>query len=123
MLAQRYPNAFDGIAASAPAINWNSLFMQDIYPSFLMDLIGEYPPSCEVDAITAAAIEACDMDDGVVDGIITNGDFNPMSMVGTIINCTNFGVPRRISPGAATVVQGAWSVAETEQLIHLVWGV
>jgi len=112
MLAQRYPDAFDGIAAAAPAINWNSMAMQDLYPSFLMDLLGEYPPSCEFDALTTAAIEACDGNDGIVDGIITDGEacnFDPMSMVGTTINCTNFGTERQISSAAAIVIQGAAS--------------
>ncbi|KAM0326339.1 hypothetical protein ACHAQA_006939 [Verticillium albo-atrum] len=115
MLAQQYPDAFDGIAAAAPAINWNNMAMQDMYPSFLMDLLGEYPPSCEVDALTAAAIEACDGKDGLVDGIITDSegcDFDPMAMVGTTINCTNFGTERQISLATATLVQGAWNGAK-----------
>ncbi|OIW22714.1 tannase-domain-containing protein [Coniochaeta ligniaria NRRL 30616] len=109
MLAQRYPEAFDGIAAAAPAINWNQFFIKDMYPSFLMDSLGAYPLSCEFNAITAAAIEACDAADGVVDGIITDEeacDFDPMSLVGTVINCTNFGVERPISSAAATIIQG-----------------
>ncbi|KAK3935404.1 putative feruloyl esterase [Diplogelasinospora grovesii] len=115
MLAQRYPDAFDGIAAAAPAINWNQFFVEDMYPSFLMDSLGAYPPSCEFNAITAAAIKACDAADGVVDGIITDEeacDFDPMSLVGTVINCTNFGAERPISSAAATIIQGAWSGAK-----------
>ncbi|KAM5352938.1 hypothetical protein ACJ41O_005660 [Fusarium nematophilum] len=115
MLAQRYPDAFDGIAASAPAINWNSMVIQGLYPLFVMDLIGEYPPSCEIDALTAAAVEACDGDDGIEDGIISDGracTFDPMSMVGKTIDCDNFNATRQISEAAAKVVQAAWSGAK-----------
>lgn len=111
-LAQRYPDAFDGIAASSPAINWNEFFMEDLWPLFVMDTLGEYPPSCEVDAITSAAVQACDGNDGVIDGIISDPNtcnFDPMSMVGTTINCTNFGVDRQVSLAAATIVQAAVS--------------
>ncbi|WYZ42469.1 hypothetical protein EsH8_VI_000168 [Colletotrichum jinshuiense] len=115
MLAQKYPNDYDGIAAAAPAINWNSIAMQNAYPAFLMDLLREYPPSCEIDALTAAAIKACDGDDGLMDGILSDigsCDFDPMSLVGTVINCTNFGTPREISLGAAQVISGAWDGAK-----------
>ncbi|KAL1848551.1 hypothetical protein Daus18300_013561 [Diaporthe australafricana] len=111
MLAQRYPDAFDGIAASAPAINWAEFFLSYWYPSVLMDQLEEYPPSCEIDAITAAAVEACDGLDGVVDNVISYPDlcdFDPASVVGQVINCTNFGDERPISAAAATLVQAAW---------------
>ena len=108
MLAQRYPDAFDGIAAAAPAINWNSFLVQDLWPSVLMDKLRAYPPSCEFDAITAAAIEACDAEDGVVDGVISHPEtckFDPMDIVGRTINCTNFGRNWTISSSAAEIVR------------------
>jgi feruloyl esterase len=122
MLAQQFPDAYDGIAASAPAINWNQLFVEDIWALFLMDTLGEYPPSCEIDAITDAALAACDGKDGVVDGVITdpeNCDFDAMSLVGTVINCTNFGVERPISSAAATVVQGVVSIQSMRSFLFL----
>jgi feruloyl esterase len=87
-----------------------------------MDTLGEYPPSCEIDAITDAALAACDGKDGVVDGVITdpeNCDFDAMSLVGTVINCTNFGVERPISSAAATVVQGVVSIQSMRSFIFL----
>ncbi|KAI1372152.1 tannase and feruloyl esterase-domain-containing protein [Hypoxylon crocopeplum] len=111
MLAQRYPDAYDGIAASAPAINWDKFFVSYLWPTYLMDSLGEYPPSCEIDALTEAAIDACDGLDGVSDGIIADPStctFDPTSLVGKVINCTNFGTERPISAAAATIVKGAW---------------
>ncbi|KAF4630690.1 hypothetical protein G7Y89_g7442 [Cudoniella acicularis] len=115
MLAQRYPDAFDGIAASSPAINWNQFLMGDFWPSFLMDRMRVYPPSCEIDAITAAAIATCDGKDGILDGVITDEvacDFDSLSLVGTVINCTNFGTSIQISEDAAKLVQEVWSGAK-----------
>ncbi|KAL6408596.1 tannase [Ilyonectria robusta] len=89
-LAQRYPDLFDGIAAAAPAINWNSLFVGGTYANFLMNLYGVYPPSCEIEALISAAIKACDGLDGVLDGIISDPgacDFDPVNLVGTRIEC------------------------------------
>ncbi|KAH6695644.1 tannase [Plectosphaerella plurivora] len=112
MMAQKYPDAFDGIAAAAPAINWISWAQQMEYSAFLMDQLNEFPPTCEFDALTAAAIETCDSADGLADGIITDATckFDPMSMVGTAINCT--GVEREVSQAAAIVMGGVWGGAK-----------
>jgi hypothetical protein len=112
MLAQRFPDAFDGIAASAPAINWNNFFIADFWPRFVMNELGEFPPSCEFDAITAAVLSTCDGNDGLVDGIITDPNsctFDVMSMVGQTINCTNFGTTRQISLAAANIIEATVS--------------
>ncbi|KAK6614730.1 hypothetical protein H4I96_01051 [Botrytis cinerea] len=76
MLAQRFPEAFDGIVASAPAINWT-----------------------------------CDGNDGLVDGIIADPDscdFDPTTLIGTTINCTETGKNFTISSGAAYLTQAMW---------------
>ncbi len=113
LLAQRYPEAYDGIAASAPAINWNKFFVSSLYSLFLMDSLNYAPPPCEISAFTAAAIAACDGNDGVLDCIISDAEsctFDPMSLVGTVIdNCTDFGTPLTITTEAATIVAGAVS--------------
>ncbi|KAF7857856.1 uncharacterized protein EAF02_011223 [Botrytis sinoallii] len=83
MLAQRFPEAFDGIAASSPAINWSGIFVGDLWAHVIMNTINIYPHTCEMQAITAAAIKACDANDGLVDGIIADPDscnFDPTSL-------------------------------------------
>ncbi len=112
MLAQRYPDAFDGIVASAPAINWNELFVLGLWPVSLMNDMGEYPRACEFQAVTSATIEACDGNDGIIDGVITDSDsciFDPKSLIGTIFNCTDTGENMQISSAAVTLVQKIWA--------------
>ncbi|KAH7186098.1 Tannase/feruloyl esterase [Fusarium flagelliforme] len=117
LLAQRYPEAYDGIAASAPGINWPQVFSGGLWGTFLMDKLGEYPPACEINAITDAALEACDGNDGVIDGVITDPnscDFKAATVVGTMVNCTELGSQRPVSSAAATIVQGVWDGAKYE---------
>ncbi|KAH7309650.1 Tannase/feruloyl esterase [Stachybotrys elegans] len=113
-LAQRYPEAFDGILAGAPgfhfprvaaAIEWSQQFMNEL---------NEYPRECEMDAITEAAVETCDGLDGAVDGIISfptecMQSFNPMDLVGNTIDCWSTGSSMEISRAAGLVVQATWN--------------
>ncbi|RDW75520.1 carboxylic ester hydrolase-10 [Coleophoma cylindrospora] len=112
MLAQKYPDAYDGIAASAPAINWNEFLYSDFFPTLVMNELKEFPAPCELDAITAAAIAACDGIDGVTDGVITNSSlcaFDPRSVVGAPLNCTDSTSITKISSAAAIVAEAAWT--------------
>ncbi len=63
--AQRYPKNYNGVLSAAPAINWASFLVTEIYGHVLMKELSYYPPACELDALTAAAIDACDELDGV----------------------------------------------------------
>ncbi|KAI0803634.1 putative feruloyl esterase [Xylaria sp. FL0064] len=113
MLAQRYPTLYDGIAAGAPAINWNKQLATAQWPQQFMNIIDSYPYGCELDAITAAAISVCDGLDGFVDGIIAEVDacltsFSPFQLVGAYINCTEADGMTPISSTAAKVVNATW---------------
>lgn len=85
MMAQRYPKAYDGILANAPAINWATLMVSNAWPQQLMNQMGAFPSRCELAAYSDEAIKACDALDGLVDGIIGAPelcDFDPHSLVG-----------------------------------------
>jgi len=110
MLAQRYPEAYDGIAASAPAINSARLFPALAWPQVMMQLNGQFPPICELDALTAGAVATCDPQDGVTDGLISDPaacSFDPFSMVGETVSCGN--KTTTISDAAATIANLTWT--------------
>ena len=109
MYAQRFPEDFDGITALFPAVNWNQRAALVAWPGFVMDQAGVHPPACEMYAITKAAIKACDLLDGVEDGLISRPDlctFDAHSVVGQAFDCE--GTPSTISKGAAIVTQATW---------------
>ncbi|KFX99219.1 hypothetical protein O988_03980 [Pseudogymnoascus sp. VKM F-3808] len=116
MMAQRYPEVYDGIAAAAPAINWNAFFTAVFWPQLVMNLVGEYPHGCELDELTAAGVSACDGLDGVVDGLVSNieaCDFDPFTLVGTVFNCSTTGTNITISKIAAEVANSTWAGPRT----------
>lgn len=109
MLAQRYPDDFDGLVAIFPAIDWTRFLFASVWPPFVMDKLNIYPPPCELSAFTNAAIASCDGLDGVEDGIISRMDlcaFDPHSVVGKEFDCD--GVPSTFSSGGATIAKAAW---------------
>ncbi|KAI9152328.1 sulfatase [Paramyrothecium foliicola] len=126
MLAQRYPDAYDGIAAAAPAIYIPELFMSNIWAHIVMEERGESPPGCEFEHIRAAAIRACDSLDGRVDGLISNEaacQFDPMTVVGQSLNCSDIGKMTVVSETAAIVAAAAWAGPRTPEGEFLWYGV
>ncbi|KAH9865466.1 hypothetical protein J1614_009050 [Plenodomus biglobosus] len=112
MAAQRYPDLFNGIAAAAPAIYYPQLFVSAFYPQQVMNEMGQYPRPCELDAMTQAAIQACDAQDGTQDGLIADPDachFDPFSLVGQDLACADTGSTIQISETAAKVAEASWN--------------
>lgn len=109
MLAQRYPEMYDGILGTAAAINWNDIFQFMLWPQIVMNQEGLFPSLCELEAIREAAIEACDELDGLKDGVIsadTKCAFDANDAVGRLYNCSGEYV--NVSEGAAQVANAAW---------------
>ncbi|EME84719.1 uncharacterized protein MYCFIDRAFT_42031 [Pseudocercospora fijiensis CIRAD86] len=112
MLAQRYPDAFDGVLAIAPAINWAHFLVAMYWPQQVMNQLGYYPPPCVLEAINQFAIEACDTLDGVADGIISDPrvcDFDATTAVGKSVSCN--GTQVSISKEVAIIANATWSGA------------
>ena len=113
MAAQRYPTAYDGIAAACPALHIPDILASIQWPQQFMNSIKQYPYPCELDALTAAAISACDALDGLVDGIISGPTtclhtFDPFSLVGHPIPCPTTNTTLTISHAAASVANATW---------------
>ncbi|KAI1416400.1 Tannase/feruloyl esterase [Hypoxylon sp. FL1857] len=105
-LAQRYPDAYDGIAASAPAVYWPQFFQAMLWPQMVMKTLGQYPHGCELDFLQSAAINHCDANDGIVDGIIADPNscqFDPFELVDTLFYCNETRSDMRLSQAAAEV--------------------
>ena len=106
MLAQRHPDAYDGILAGAPAINWDRFVPSLLWPQIVMDQeLGGSIDGCKLAEATNAAVEACDAVDGVSDGILDDPracDFDPVSLVGVDTPCGEF------TETDAAVIQSIW---------------
>jgi hypothetical protein len=107
--AQRFPENYDGILSVAPAMNWASFVVAEIWPQVVMNEMGVHPPMCELHAITEAAIEACDELDGVKDGLVSahgQCSFDLSTLVGKKIDCE--GVSHKISKEAVSIAAETW---------------
>ena len=76
MMAQNYPELFDGIVAGAPSQWYPDLLMWLLWTGKTLTPSAPFgPPSISVakrTAITQRALQACDANDGLADGQITN---------------------------------------------------
>jgi hypothetical protein len=112
MLAQKYPNAFDGIVASAPPVDWGQLTPGGFWAQTAMHETGEYPDPCELAALTDAAVKACDGKDGHIEGWVLDVDecyFDPFPLVDKEVSCGFGQGTRRISKAAAEVAHVGWT--------------
>jgi feruloyl esterase len=94
MEAQRYPQDYNGILSGAPAINWNRFHPQQLWGPVLMNAMMNPVPECKLSAAAAAAIAACDANDGVKDGVLEDPkrcNYDPKPLVGvTAGTCGSF---------------------------------
>ena len=94
MEAQRFPEDYDGILAGAPANNWAHMVTSgiDVQQITLRDP-GGYIGALKLPAISRAALAACDAQDGVADGIISDPEachFDPKVLLckeGDALSC------------------------------------
>ncbi|KAI0885652.1 tannase and feruloyl esterase [Annulohypoxylon maeteangense] len=122
-LAQNHPDAYDGIAASAPAIHWAQWAPAMFWPQMLMNTMNEYPHGCELDFLTTLAVQECDGDDGIVDGIISSPkrcSFNPFPHVGVNFTCFLEGRSMELSRAAAVIANASWT-GPTDSDGNFIW--
>lgn len=85
MEAQRYPADYDGIVSGAPAYHWTHLMTAaaDLAQRYAADPAAYIPPA-KVAAIATAVVAACDLLDGVKDGVVgdpTKCHFDPAALL------------------------------------------
>jgi hypothetical protein len=104
-IAQKHPHLLDGILASSPAINLVDICTGDFWPQLMMEQTQTFLSNCELEYFRWKAVEACDMLDGVADGIIDDPeicDFRETDLVGDKIHCDGTAV--EITSAAAALV-------------------
>lgn len=128
MLAQRYPDDFDGIFANAPAVQWGGVSVTLAWGQFVQRWQAHSPSACVWSTFTEASTAACDKLDGVLDGVVSDYSaclFDPHSMVGTSIDCG--GQPVIISDKDADVVgsfhKGPLTSQGTQLFPSYPWGI
>ncbi len=108
--AQSFPKDYDGILAGAPAFNWDRFITAELWPQVVMQAeVGGPIASAKLTAVSNAAIQACDMIDGIPDGIIQEPrrcDYDARSFICTggesdPANC--------LTPAEATAVNKIWN--------------
>jgi feruloyl esterase len=105
MEAQRFPDDYDGIISACPAINWHRFVAASLWPEVVMLSMSNFVSKAKLDAATAAAIAACDADDGVKDGVIDDPfrcAYDPKTLVGTKVGNDTF------TEADAEVVRKIW---------------
>ena len=127
MLAQRYPNAYDGILAGAPAINYVSLAPAALWPLIVMSNEKTVPPRCVLETFVSAVISECDRLDGLIDGIIaapSRCKFNSSSLVGRAVTCDELGNKTvTITSTHAGIVEKIWQGPQSKNGSFLWYGV
>jgi pimeloyl-ACP methyl ester carboxylesterase len=83
--AQRFPEEYDGLVIGAPAINWDRFIPSELWPHIVMNkTVGGPIITTKLNAVTKAAVAACDPGDGVADGIINDPrkcNYDPAALV------------------------------------------
>jgi pimeloyl-ACP methyl ester carboxylesterase len=105
MEAQRFPDDYEGIISACPAINWHRFVPTALWPEVVMLSMSNYVSKAKLDAVTAAAIAACDADDGVKDGVIDDPihcTYDPKALIGTKVGADAF------TAADAEVVRKIW---------------
>jgi feruloyl esterase len=105
MEAQRFPDDYDGILSACPAINWHRFVPASLWPEVVMLSMSNFVSKAKLDAVTAAAIAACDTDDGVKDGVVDDPfhcAYDPKALVGTKVGDETF------TAADAEVVRKIW---------------
>jgi hypothetical protein len=109
--AQNFPQDFDGILAGANAFNWDRFITAELWPAVVMNQeVGAPIASAKLNAVTTAAIAACDGDDGIVDGLIQEP--RACTYSATSFVCTANGGPSSdpncLTPAEARAVNKIW---------------
>ena len=110
--AQNFPQDFDGILAGANAFNWDRFITAELWPAVVMnEEVGAPITSTKLNAVTVAALQACDAADAIPgDGIVQ--DPRACSYSASSFVCAANGGPSSdancLTPAEARAVNKIW---------------
>jgi hypothetical protein len=112
-MAQQFPGDYNGILAGAPAYHWDRFQAAQIWPQMAMRIDAGGPVSAAKQTLaTNAAIAACDANDGVVDGVLTDPrtcSYNPVNDASlSRASCTSSD-NTCLTPGEASAIEKIWT--------------
>jgi feruloyl esterase len=97
MLAQRYPDDYDGIVAGAPAPDLTAIYVNAAeFQAHLLNEPAARVSASQLAALSSAVMNACDAQDGVRDGVLENPltcSFDP-----AVLACTANASPECLTP-------------------------
>ncbi len=113
MMAQRYPELFDGIAAGAPSQFYPEILTWLAYSGKIQTPVQGQPvlSATKRQLLSRASHAACDAQDGLADGQITNPrvcTFNPAALL-----CTAGDTPNCLTTSELTVAQAMYAGMRT----------
>jgi feruloyl esterase len=124
MMAQRYPELFDGIAAGAPSQFYPEILTWLAYSGKIQTPVQGQPaalPAAKRQLLSRASHAACDGQDGLADGQITNPracNFNP-----TALRCTSGDAPNCLTEPEMNVAQAMYAGMRTSSGVQRYAGV
>ena len=126
LMAQKYPDLFDGILANAPAIHMTRFGIADMWPQIVMQQSGTLVSPCVFERFRNASLDTCDEKDGVKDGVIMDPlacDFDPSSIVGDEVECegTKETITEAMADVARKVAEGPTSPSGQHLWYGLPW--
>jgi Tannase and feruloyl esterase len=71
-VAQRFPADYDGVLVRVPVLSFTGLQLQGNRVAQALAQPGGWLNNAEIDTLQAAVVGACDMNDGLADGVISN---------------------------------------------------
>lgn len=124
MMAQRFPELFDGIAAGAPSQFYPEILTWLAYSGKLQTPVQGQPAvlsAVKRQLLSRASHAACDAQDGLADGQITNPrvcNFNP-----TALRCTSGDAPNCLTEPEMNVAQAMYAGMRTSSGVQRYAGV
>jgi hypothetical protein len=108
-LAQNYPEELDGWLIGAPGVNYGRFRLSQMWGQIVTkDLVGGPISTAKLNQANASAIAACDGNDGVLDGIITDSRSCHFSATANICGAPTAPAANCLTPTEAEAIDLMW---------------